>query len=306
MNSDEFKRRSADYAEQIDGVLSDIVSRSRYPREFKEILDYTLFPGGKRLRPVLVLAWHEVFAPPDNYALLYASGIELMHSYSLVHDDLPCMDDDSTRRGKPSVHKQFGEGKALLAGDALLDLAYTVLNTPTPEGGVSPFVYLSRLCGDAGLIKGQYFDMYGKNAELFDLMNMYKLKTGALIAVSCMSGYLLGNNIDCGKLFGKTTFADVFDGDFAAVNSLMRSAPEQMAAVKAFSDSFGVAFQLYDDLSEYIEGKYEDKNNILSFYDFEEAKRILNGEIDSAARALDSIDGDTSFLRALVGRFVIA
>ena len=127
MKTEEFNKYLEEYKEQIDAKLREIVSGTNYSEQFRKVLEYALFPGGKRLRPVLCLEWHNVFAPADEYALSFACGIELLHSYSLIHDDMPCMDNDDFRRGKPSVHKKFGEGVALLAGDALLDLAYKVL-----------------------------------------------------------------------------------------------------------------------------------------------------------------------------------
>ena len=104
--SKNFDTRMMEWREQIDKCLFKIIAGSSYPAEFKSILDYEVFPGGKRLRPILFLEWHSLYAPPDESALLFACGLELMHAYSLIHDDMPCMDNDDMRRGKPSVHKE--------------------------------------------------------------------------------------------------------------------------------------------------------------------------------------------------------
>ncbi|MCH5165757.1 MAG: polyprenyl synthetase family protein [Clostridiales bacterium] len=305
--SELFDERLADWKEQIDAELKNILDSLEYADEFKEILEYALFPGGKRLRPILLLEWHSVFSPPDEYALRYACGIEILHSYSLIHDDMPCMDNDDLRRGKPTVHKKYGEGKALLAGDALMDLAYRILNMPTPRGDASPFNLYPALCGDMGLINGQFIDLYGKINSLDDLVKMYRLKTGALIKLACVSGFMLGNNLNyqsgdkfVGSLFGNYVKSVITD----------RAAPEDERMIKyvmasGFGEAFGCAFQLYDDITEYIAGEKLSETSALKFIDLEEAKIALNNHLNDAAKTLEIVGGDTEYLSEFLQKFVI-
>lgn len=302
--SKEFDMRLAEWKEQIDDCLNSMVEGLGYTDEFKEILRYALFPGGKRLRPILTLEWHNLFSPPDEYALRYACGIEILHSYSLIHDDMPCMDNDDYRRGALTVHKKYGEGKALLAGDALMDLAYRILNTPTPQGKVSPFVMLAGSCGDAGLIHGQYLDLYGELRTLDELLKMYRYKTGALITLACMSGFALGNNLD--YIEYDKLVDSIADGKPHRIN---RDADDRRIVdsvlAMGFGEKFGCAFQLYDDISEYIGGEELSATSVLKFVDLDEAKRLLNTKLNDALQILDTLNGDAFFLRELLKKFVI-
>ena len=304
MKLEEYKKYSDGYKEQIDAELKKIIGELNYSAEFKEVLDYALFPGGKRLRPMLMLEWHNVFSPADNYALRYACGLEILHTYSLIHDDMPCMDNDDVRRGKPTVHKKYGEGMALLAGDALLDLAYRILSMPTPATEVSPFFMFKDLCGDMGLIEGQYRDLYGKIDNLDDLLVMCRHKTGALIKLSCVSGFALGNNLDYKKC-----------------KALFETSPQSLSQAEAsissdglllnyvltcgFGDSLGEAFQLYDDISEYIEGQKITSTSIMNYVDLDEAKKMLNTLLNDAADALEPLRERTGFLREILNRLII-
>ena len=303
MKIDEYKKYSDGYKEQIDAELKKIIGELNYSDDFKEVLEYALFPGGKRLRPILMLEWHNMFAPADYYALRYACGLEILHAYSLIHDDMPCMDNDDYRRGKPTVHKKYGEGIALLAGDALLDLAYRILTMPTPASEVGPFCLFKDMCGDGGLIHGQYCDLYGKIDNLDDLLEMCRHKTGALIKLSCISGFALGNNLDykkCKALFetppsDETVATDISD-DTLLLNYVLAG---------GFGDAFGAAFQLYDDISEYINGEKITSTSVMNYVDLDEAKRMLNTLLNDAADTLEALRGDTSFLRELLNRFII-
>ena len=301
-----FDARLADWKEQIDVELKSIIDKLEYADGFKEILEYALFPGGKRLRPVLMLEWHSLFSAPDEYALRYACGIEILHSYSLIHDDMPCMDNDDMRRGKPTVHKKYGEGKALLAGDALLDLAYRLLSMPTPNGDASPFSMLAALCGDMGLIQGQYSDLYGEIKTIDDLVKMYKLKTGALIKLACISGFMLGNNLNfktsdklVNSLYTEQSAADGTDlpqSDMRLIEYIMAS---------GFGDAFGCAFQFYDDITEYIAGEAVVDTSALKYIDLEHAQIALNDYLNDAAKTLDVLGDKAEYLREFLQKFVI-
>lgn len=300
MTSEEFDKCLSCYREQIDAELHAIIDESDYPSEFREILEYALFPGGKRLRPMLVLEWHALFSPPDNYALRYACGVEILHSYSLVHDDMPCMDNDELRRGKPTVHKAFGEGRALLAGDALMDMAYGILGTPTPSAEPSPFAVLSPLCGDNGIIGGQYSDLYGRPDTKEKLLDMYGKKTGALIKMACLSGYALGKNLGYSSFVKLNGMSEPDIGTDADERTVLGH-----AAVSGFGEAFGRAFQLYDDITEYIGGEKSDGTSIMNFADLDEAKRMLNRGLNDAAGFLRYFGDGTEFLQALLNKFVI-
>jgi farnesyl diphosphate synthase len=191
---------------------------------------YAVLDGGKRLRPLLVLAAHEAVCAAQgdasfDAAMHAACAVELIHAYSLVHDDMPCMDNDVLRRGKPTVHVQFGEAGALLAGDALQALAFELL---TPQDGSVPEATQARLCallaraaGSAGMAGGQAIDLASVGLPLTEsqLREMHELKTGALLQASVMMG------AQCGA------------PDARAV-----------AALQIYGSAIGLAFQVVDDI----------------------------------------------------------
>ena len=190
--------------------------------------------GGKRLRPFLVLTSARLFGVAESCALRVGAALECVHCYSLVHDDLPAMDDDETRRGKPTVHKAFGEATAILAGDALLTLAFEILADPDTHAdpGVRSTLVgaLARAAGCHGMVGGQMLDMIAEN-EIFDIgtvTRLQRLKTGALFAFACESGAILGRADDSRRL-----------------------------ALRAYAHDMGLAFQIADDLLD-VEGREED------------------------------------------------
>ena len=197
-----------------------------------EAMRYSVLDGGKRLRPLLVLAACDAVGGNDAAALRAACAVELIHAYSLVHDDMPCMDNDVMRRGKPTVHVQFGEAGALLAGDALQALAFELL---TPQGETADAVdpamqarlcaLLARAAGLRGMAGGQAIDLasVGKPLDSAALHEMHRLKTGALLQASVMMGAA------CGTLAA---------GSRAAVE----------AALAAYGWAIGLAFQVMDDV----------------------------------------------------------
>ena len=294
------------WQQQIDSRITDMITReSGYPADCADALLYATVPGGKRLRPILCLAWHELFAGVDEYALDYACGIELIHSYSLVHDDMPCMDNDEYRRGKFTVHKKYGECMGLLVGDALMDLAYKYLCKPSPRCKKPPLAVTeySNLLGGKGLICGQYYDLFGNIKDVDTLIEkVHMQKTAALISLACASGATLGVSI--------TTEAE---------DSLIYSTGEDCSPIirrdykyldapcyaRDFGKAFGVAFQLYDDITEYLDGENIGKTSVLNYLNLEDAKRMLNKYLNDAIKELNGY-GDTSFLREFVEKFIIA
>ena len=307
--SEAFDARMTEWREQIDDCIATAVADSRYSDKFKEILNYALFPGGKRLRPILFLEWHSLYAPPDKNALLFASAIEIVHAYSLIHDDMPCMDNSDTRRGKPSVHKAFGEGKALLAGDALLTLAFKCMSESMDHDHQVMTYVASQLCGDSGIIEGQYLDLYSDCGTLSELLDCYAKKTAALITLACAAGYVFP------QLSGAGSYE--FEGALGGISADCIDGTEDMAqfvgnrearvlGATSFGNAFGTAFQIYDDLSEYISGEKPDGKNILDFVSFDDAKKLLNRYLNKAIFELEKVGGDTSTLSELTRKFVIA
>lgn len=197
-----------------------------------EMLRYSLESGGKRVRPLLCLLWCAAAGGDVNKALPFAAAVEFVHTYSLIHDDLPCMDNDDYRRGKLSSHKRFGEANALLAGDALLTHAFYLISQAAVEGrvtagsAVKAAAELSRLCGAAGMIGGQYIDLAYENraADAEILFQQDALKTAALIEAACVLGLIAA------------------DAD-----------EEKIAAARAFARGLGLAFQITDDILEVSE-----------------------------------------------------
>ena len=218
---------------RVEQALSRWVAADA-PAGLGEAMRYAVLDGGKRLRPLLVLAAREALAPADgavrsaaldDAALRSACAVELIHAYSLVHDDMPCMDNDVLRRGKPTVHVQFGEARALLAGDALQALAFELL-TPDGPGASAPVQarlcrLLGRAAGSAGMAGGQAIDLASVGLALDEaqLRQMHRLKTGALLQASVMMG------ATCGQT----------------------DAPA-LAALQDYGAALGLAFQVVDDI----------------------------------------------------------
>jgi farnesyl diphosphate synthase len=204
------------------------------PERLHEAMRYAVFNGGKRVRPLLVYATGECLGVPESRLDAPAAAIELIHAFSLVHDDLPAMDDDDLRRGKPTVHRQFDEATAILAADALQPLAFAVLarmSDVPAEAKVSLVSLVSAACGSLGMTGGQSIDLgaEGCTLDVDELELMYALKTGALIHASIMSACILGGDLP-------DEYVDALDG---------------------FGRMIGIAFQIRDDLLD-VEGKTAD------------------------------------------------
>lgn len=229
------------YKEEVNGRLACAVDTTA-PSKLKDAMLYALLSGGKRVRPLLFLAAYEITKPADENAYSFAVGVECMHAYSLVHDDLPCMDNDEMRRGKPTVHKAFGEGAALLTGDALLNLSYQkILGACVDSNFVSGAQLFANACGAGELIGGQFDDTEGEKKDAASVRSVYRRKTGALIHAAATAGAVCSG-----------------------------ASEDVVRAVSEFSQKFGLAFQLYDDLSEDDDIdtllKYETRENVLREY----------------------------------------
>lgn len=217
----------ANHKERVDRFLRERLGSGRVPETLQKAMCYSLEAGGKRIRPVLLLAACEAVGGEVEAALPTACAMELIHTFSLIHDDLPAMDDDDLRRGRPTNHKIFGEGKAILAGDALLAEAFVWLSDPSLVPGLPPDLRLSVLReiasagGAEGMVGGQMLDLEGEGRTLTEaeLEKIHRYKTGALIRAAVVCG---------GKIGGASS--------------------DTLRALEAYGENAGLAFQVADDL----------------------------------------------------------
>ncbi|MBW2259819.1 MAG: polyprenyl synthetase family protein [Deltaproteobacteria bacterium] len=265
-----------------------------FPTPLIQAMRYSLEAGGKRLRPVLCLAASEAVGGSDADVMPAACALELIHTYSLIHDDLPAMDDDDLRRGKPTCHKAFDEATAILAGDGLLTAAFEVLASAGRARRSDPLKWLevsyliARAAGCTGMVQGQMMDLSveGKAITLEELETLQQLKTGALIEISVKTGALLGGGN-----------------------------PQEVAALTAYGRHIGLAFQLADDILN-VEGKPEiigkpvgsdqahQKITGPSLIGLEQAKARARELVDSALEELEVFDMRGQPLAALA-RYII-
>jgi geranylgeranyl diphosphate synthase type II len=244
------------------------------PAQLHAAMRHILFPGGKRLRPVLAMAAAEAVGSPGECALPLAAAVELVHTYSLVHDDLPCMDDDAERRGVPAVHVAFGEAVAVLAGDALLAAAFEVLAKESsdlaPERVVAALRELSQAAGSLGLVGGQVedlvFDASDTNAARIE--SVHTRKSAALIATSIVGGALLGG-------------AD----------------SETVAGLKRCGLAAGTAFQIADDVLD--EGE-DDPCSLVRAVGVDAARERAEKLLETALVELEDLGEKAEPLRELV------
>jgi geranylgeranyl diphosphate synthase type II len=261
----------------IEQKLDLLIKELKAPSELKEAMAYSLQAGGKRIRPLYTLAVLEELEVQSEDAIVVACTIEMIHTYSLIHDDLPCMDDDDLRRGKPTNHIVFGEALAVLAGDALVTLAFGIiarLNNLKAEQKVQLINQLSYAAGAEGMVGGQVLDMLGegKSLSLSELEEVHVNKTGALLSFSILAGGIIAN----------------------AKNDIMQ-------ALKDYAFHIGLAFQIQDDILD-IEGTSEElgktagkdvlseKNTYPSILTLDGAKEQLQKQYNLAINALQTVD----------------
>lgn len=231
---------------------------------------YGLLGGGKRIRAFLVLEFCRLFGGTVEKAMPYACAIEMIHASSLIHDDMPCMDDDDFRRGKPSTHKAFGETLALISGDAMLVNAFEVaINNPNLDAAINAnaVAILAESTGNQGMLAGQAIDtVTGKNKLEFEtLVRLHKLKTGRLISASAKLG---------------------------CISAGVSANDERYIASVKFAEDIGLAFQIIDDILDYQEGKKE-LNSFLSFMSLDEAKVYAQNLTQSGIDAMSKYDDGT-------------
>jgi len=278
--------KAALYREQIERALEQALPAplSHDPAGLViEAMRYSLLCGGKRVRPVLAMAFCELCGGDPAAALPFACAVEMVHTYSLIHDDMPCMDDDAMRRGRPTNHRVYGEAMALLAGDGLLTLAFeTALSFEGgPMGAREAVRLLAQCAGAKGMVGGQCVDLQSDGREMTVelLQAMDKGKTVALIHAACGMGCIAAG-----------------------------AGEAQLRAAEKYAYGLGMAFQLRDDILD-VEGSAEklgketgmdaarSKQNYVSLLGVEEAKHLVDEYTDEALRALEVFPGDKSFLR---------
>ena len=262
-------------------------SENSYPEVIHEAMAYSVFAGGKRFRPVLCMAACEAVCGNSAAALDAACALECIHTYSLVHDDLPGMDNDDYRRGKLTNHKVFGEGMAILAGDALLTYAFEILANMADEKNSLQIVQIiqeaAKASGEAGMIGGQVVDILSeqKAPDIALLEYIHSHKTGALIAASVRIGAILGG-------------ADA----------------KQLEALTVYAQQLGLAFQITDDILDVIGdaekiGKpvgSDEKNQKATYpllFGLEESKQMAKDAVDASIKALELFGDNADMLRAL-------
>lgn len=280
--------------ELVDKALEKYLAPEKdYPQRILESMRYSLFSGGKRLRPILVLASGQAVGGEEKRLLPFACAVELIHTYSLIHDDLPSMDNDDYRRGRLTNHKVFGEAMAILAGDGLLTLAFEIMTEPGLDD-VKPMLRLKAIyeiasaAGAGGMVGGQAVDIISEGTEVGkDGVNyIHRKKTGALIRASVLAGGFLG------------------EGN-----------KEEIEALSLYGEKIGLAFQIIDDILD-IEGEREllgkdtgkdEDNNKATYpavYGLKESKKKAAKLIKEATQALE-LFGEKAYILEGIAGFIL-
>jgi len=286
-----FKEELVRQASLVDKALNEYLPPAgSYPSVIHEAMRYSVFAGGKRLRPALVLASAKAVGGDEKKVLPAACAIELLHTYSLVHDDLPAMDNDDLRRGRPTSHKVYGEAIAVLVGDALLTLAFGLLaglpqTGPLGAGGVVHVIAeVAEAAGTAGLIGGQVVDILSaeKLVDKQTLKYIHSCKTGALYRASVRVGAMLSG-----------------------------ASPEQLNKLTVYAENLGLAFQIVDDILD-IEGDEQklgkpvgsdvknQKATYPALHGLSGAKEMARQAVEQATGALYHFGSEADFLRGLI------
>lgn len=289
MHRELLERSIENTAEKLHALMDELLPKPSglIEDQLLEALRYVSLSPGKRIRPYLVIATSGTFGVSLDCALKTAAAIELIHSYSLVHDDLPAMDNDDFRRGQPSCHKKFDEATAILTGDALLTLAFELLahESAHPDPAVrTELIYkIAVASGYKGMVGGQMMDLLAphNNLEFSEIVRLQRMKTGALFAISCEAGAILG-----------------------------KASKNLRNALKAYANNIGIAFQITDDLLD-AEGTREEtgktvgkdraqgKATLVSCIGIEKAKEHARVLAKQAIEHLNVFDGKAELLREL-------
>ncbi len=281
-----FEERSREYREFIEGYLADLYTEARKTQPQKPLFDameYSLLAGGKRLRPIFALDFCRMCGGDWKNAAPFAAAMEMIHTYSLIHDDLPSMDNDDFRRGRPTNHKVHGEAMAILAGDALLTDAFLFASTaklPRPRDMARAIGVLAECAGSLGMVGGQVLDIMSESRELNEqeVLDIQNRKTGCLISAACCLGVIAGGGSDV-----------------------------QFEAACQFAAGLGLAFQIRDDMLDVI-GTQEEmgkgvgtdaaKNTFVRLYGLEKCEELVRKYTDYAISALSAFE-DVSYMTEL-------
>lgn len=285
----DFKETLKKYQQQIDQELDKYVKKTKCPEEFlNQSMAYSLMAGGKRLRPILILATYGMFKKDMETCFPYAIAIEMVHNFSLIHDDLPAIDNDDFRHGKPSNHKQFGEATAILAGDRLLNEAYLVVSQDLISSKGEELTKKTRIFNEFAIsvdqmIVGEYIDTEWEGKEITEeeLKYIHENKTGALLKLCVRIGAILGDSTEL-----------------------------ELQKLSNYADKIGLGFQIKDDIlseegDEKVLGKPVgndkklEKCTYVSQYGLQGAKEILSQTIDQAIEELKDFGEEAEFLREL-------
>lgn len=272
---------------EIDKELEKYFETKKCPHgSIYDAMKYSLFAGGKRLRPILMLKMNEMLGGSREEVMPFACALEMIHTYSLIHDDLPAMDNDDMRRGVPTCHIKFGEATAILAGDALLNKAFEIVSRYSgeyPERAMRAINMLSVSSGTEGMIGGQIIDMEneGKDIEIDLLKKLHLMKTGAIIRSACTIGVLMAGGTE-----------------------------EQIKAVDEFAINLGTAFQIRDDILDVIADEEElgkpvgsdaenNKNTYIKLFGLERSKELVEEYSQKAKSALNMFGEKAEFILRL-------
>lgn len=288
-----YKTKTLSYQADIEAYLKDncFIFPNQPQQKLFEAMRYSLLAGGKRLRPLFVLEFCRICGGDVQKAMPYAAAVEMIHTYSLIHDDLPCMDNDDFRRGNPTNHKVYGEAVAVLAGDALLTAAFGYLSSASlsADSRIQAVKVLSECAGELGMVGGQILDMESESRQCIvqEVLDIQTRKTGALIKAACLLGVIAA------------------DGTVAEQN-----------AASEFAEHLGLAFQIRDDMLDVIGNAAElgksvgtdaEKNTFVQLYGVEECGRLVEEHTQKAVQALRDFN-DPSYLewmaKSLTNRYV--
>ena len=280
-----FENRSREYREFLENYLTGIYQKylDQPQQPLFKAMDYSLLAGGKRLRPIFALDFCRMCGGDWKAAAPFAAAIEMIHTYSLIHDDLPSMDNDDFRRGRATNHKVFGEAMAILAGDALLTDAFMIAASaklPDPTDMAAAISLMAAGAGSLGMVGGQVLDIMSEERELTEqeVLDIQSRKTGCLIRIACCLGVIAGGGNK-----------------------------EQLDAATRFAEDLGLAFQIRDDMLDVI-GTQEEmgkgvgtdaaKNTFVRLYGLEKCEELVQKYTQSAIEAL-GVFADTEYMVAL-------
>ncbi len=292
MNKEIFEKELKQNIKTIDERLDSLLE-IKYPKEIYEAMRYSIFAGGKRLRPVLLLASCQMFGGKTEDAIDFACAMEMIHTYSLIHDDLPAMDNDDFRRGNPTSHKQFGEALAILAGDALLNKAYEVLASAIVLGKSEKFSkafkYIADCSGTCGMVGGQVVDVLseGKKIDEKTLSYIDENKTAALITGAIKAGAVIGGALE-----------------------------SDIELLEKVGHNVGIAFQIKDDILDVtstteVLGKpvfsdeKNDKVTYVSMFGIDKAQAELERLSNEALEIIEGFGEKGEFLFEYIKRLIV-